>query len=214
MNLKLSMHKSIKAQPSNVQTRNGEKGSEVLEFALVTIVILPLLLGVVVIGLTLGRSVQVAQIGRDAGSMFVRGIDFSQTGNQDILVRLNQGLGMTRTGGSGVVILSKITFIPASACAALNPCNSNQYVVAERLVVGNPSLRSSKFGPAGGVTVDTSGNVANYMTDANAVVFGFGSVLALSANEFAYVSEAYFPSPNFDMPGFQTGTGVYALAIF
>jgi len=191
-----------------------EKGTQVLEFALVTLIIVPFLLGVVVIGLNLGRSVQVAQIGRDAGSMFVRGIDFSQTGNQDTLVRLSQGLGMTRTGGNGVVILSKVTFIPASACTGLNPCNSNQYVVTQQIVVGNSSLRSSDFGPTGTVTRDTYGNVANYLTDANAVATNFSPVLTLNANEFAYVSETYFPSPQFDLPGYQTGTGVYARAIF
>ena len=196
------------------QAKNNEKGSQVLEFALVCLVIVPFLLGVVVIGLNLGRSVQVAQIGRDAGSMFVRGIDFSQTSNQDILVRLSQGLGMTRTAGTGVVILSKVTFISAAACGALSPCNSNQYVVAERLVIGNSALRSSNFGPAGAVTVDSYGSVANYMTDANAVATGFSSVMTLSSNEFAYVSETYFPSPSFDMPGFETGSGVYARAIF
>ena len=196
------------------KTKHGEKGSQVLEFALVTLVIIPFLLGVVVIGLNLGRSVQVAQIGRDAGSMYVRGVDFAQASNQDILVRLSQGLGMTRTAGTGVVILSKVSYIPAAACAGISPCNSNQYVVVERMVIGNSSLRTSNFGPAGTVTIDTYGNVANYMTDANAVATGFSPVLTLGANEFAYVSEAYFPSPSFDMPGFQTGTGVYARSIF
>ena len=194
--------------------KHSEKGSQVLEFALVTLVIVPFLLGVVVIGLNLGRSVQVAQIGRDAGSMYVRGVDFAQTANQDILVRLSQGLGMTRTAGTGVVILSKVGFITAAACTGISPCNSNQYVVVERMVVGNSSLRTSNFGPAGTVTIDAYGNVANYMTDANAVATGFSSVLTLSGNEFAYVSETYFPSPSFDMPGFQTGTGVYARSIF
>src|ERR1700687_4717074 len=157
------------------KAKNKEKGSQILEFALVTLVLVPFMLGVVVIGLNLGRSVQVAQIDRDAGSMFVRGVDFSQTGNQDILIRLSQGLGMTRTGGTGVVILSKITFIPAAACVGITPCNSDQYVVAQRIVVGNSALRSSSFGPAGSVTLNTYGNVANYMTDANAVATGFGS---------------------------------------
>ena len=146
--------------------------------------------------------------------MYVRGVDFAQPSNQDILVRLSQGLGMTRSAGTGVVILSKITYIPGAACAGISPCNSDQYVVVERLLVGNSSLRTSSFGPAGSVTIDSYGNVANYMTDANAVATGFSSVLTLSASEFAYVSETYFPSPSFDMPGFQTGSGVYARSIF
>jgi hypothetical protein len=62
--------------------------------------------------------------------------------------------------------------------------------------------------------MDTYGNVANYTTDANSVATAFSSVVTLNATEFAYVSETYFPSPNFDLPGFQTGTGVYARSIF
>lgn len=185
-----------------------------LEFALVITMLVPMLLGVVVIGLNLTRSVKVTQFCRDSGAMFVRGVDFSLGANQDLLIQLAQGMGMTRAGGTGVVILSKITFIPASACVGVSPCNSNQNVVTQRLVVGNASLLTSNFGPVGRVTTDAQGNVSNYMTDPNAVTTSFGSVIVLNGNEFAYVSEVYFPSPELDMPGFQTGTGVYSRSIF
>jgi Flp pilus assembly protein TadG len=194
--------------------RRNQRGTQVLEFALVVIGLVPLLLGVVVVGLNLNRSIQVAQLGRDAGSMYVRGVDFSQTANQGILVRLGQNLGLQTTGGNGVVILSRVTYISAAACTGITPCNSNQYVVTHRLVIGNSGLRSSDFGPAGSVTVDSYGNVANYMTDPNAVANNFSSIMTLNANEFAYISETYFPSPDYDMPGFQSGTGVYARSIF
>ena len=192
--------------------KTSQKGMQVLEFAIMMLAVVPLLLGVVVIGLSLGRAVQVAQIGRDAGSMYVRGVDFSQTANQQILVRLGGGLGMTTTGGNGVVILSQVTYIAPNGCTL--PCNSGQYVVAQRIVVGNSSLSTSRFGPAGSVALDSEGNVANYVTDSNAVATGFGSLLTVNAGEFAYVSEVYFPSPAFDFPGFSTGTGVYARAFY
>lgn len=185
---------------------------QVLEFAILMLAVTPLLLGVVVIGLSLGRSVQVAQIGRDAGSMYVRGVDFSQSANQQILVRLGGGLGMTANGGNGVVILSQVTYIASNGCTL--PCNAGQYVVVQRIIVGNSSLSTSRFGPAGGVTLDSEGNVANYMTDSNAIATGFGSLLTVNPGEFAYVSEVYFPSPQFDFPGFSTGTGVYARAFY
>ncbi len=50
------------------------------------------------------------------------------------------------------------------------------------------------------------------MTDPAAVVSGAPASLNLSANEFALVSEAYFPSV--DLAAFTNGGGVYAIAIF
>ena len=71
-----------------------------------------MLLGIVVVGIDLGRTDQVTEICRDADSMYVRGIDFSQSGNQQELVRLGQNMNLQVSGGDGLVTLSKITFIP------------------------------------------------------------------------------------------------------
>lgn len=194
-----------------VRSGFSERGNVVLEFALITLIYVPLLVGVVSIGLNLGRTVQVSQVARDTASMYVRGIDFSQTGNQDILVQLAQPLGMTRTGGTGVVILSKITYITAAACTGIPGCNSNQQVLVQRVTVGNAALESSNLRLAGAVTLDAQGNVANYMTDSAAVVTGLSPVLTLNGNEFAYIAEAFFPSSDLTSLG---GTGVYAVSVF
>ncbi len=190
----------------------GERGNAVIEFALVSLLYVPLLLGVVALGLNLGRSVQVAQVARDAASMYVRGIDFSQSGNQNILVQLAQPLGMTVNGGTGVVILSKITYLNNAICSGIPNCNVNQQVLVQRIVVGNSGLRSSNFAAAGAVTLDAQGNVFNYMTDSHAVVSGLSGKLTLNGNEFAYVAETYFPSA--DISTFTNGTGVYSVSIF
>ena len=60
-----------------------ESGNVVLEFALVAMPTVFLLMGVVVVGLNLGRAVEVGQICRDADSMYVRGVDFSTTAAQN-----------------------------------------------------------------------------------------------------------------------------------
>jgi hypothetical protein len=195
-----------------VRRKRGEAGQQVIEFALFTMVLVPLLLGTFVIGMNLARSILVAQIGRDAGSMYVRGVDFSETANQAVLVRLGQRLGMAVAGGKGVVILSKITFIPSGGCTM--PCNAGQYVITQRITIGNASVRSSSFPFAGAVSLNAHGDVANYVTDPNAVSSGFGSTLTLKPGEFVYVSEAYFPSPDLDLPGLWTGTGVYAATFY
>jgi hypothetical protein len=171
-------------------------------------------MGVTVIGLSLGRFVQAAQVCRDTASMYVRGVDFSKGGNKDILVRLAHGFGMTRNGGNGVIILSKVTWISDQQCleAELVPCNSNQHVITQRLVVGNQSLRQSKIGTPSVGLLDAIGQVNNYMQEGSAVaVFPFAQ---LGRGEFAYIAEAYFRSPNLDMAGFHPGTGVYVRAIF
>jgi hypothetical protein len=54
-------------QPS--PRRRRQRGNELIEFALVATLLLPLLFGTVVVGLNLGRSIQVTQVSRDTGHM-------------------------------------------------------------------------------------------------------------------------------------------------
>jgi hypothetical protein len=194
--------------------RRRQSGTELIEFSLSMILLFPIMMSVIILGLNLGRSVRVAQLCRDTDSMYARGVDFSATQNQDIVVRLNNGMGMTRSGGTGLVILSKVTYIPASACTGIPNCNSNQYVVVQRLTIGDSTLHSSQVGPTGAVTLDSHGNVANYMTDPNAVAAGFSSIMTLAANEFTYVTEAFFPSLDLTTIGAPTGGGVYSRSEF
>jgi hypothetical protein len=194
----------------NIRNRR-QRGSAVIEFALVAVLYVPLLVGVVVVGLNLGRNVQIAQFARDAGSMYSRGVDFSEAENKAFLVQM-QSFGMTVTGGSGVLILSKFAYIPASSCAGIRPCNSNQQVLLQRIIVGNPSIRSTSFPTGGSVTLDAHGNVADYMTDPNAIVSTLRPRITIADGEFAYTAEAFFSSP--DLASFVSNQGVLAVAVF
>jgi hypothetical protein len=172
---------------------------------------------VVVIGINLGRSVQVAQICRDAGSMYVRGVDFSQSGAKDLLARLGQSMNLqnSTTTSSGVVVLSKIQFVPTDP-ACTDSC-AGHYVLAQRNTIGNPTLTGfagSHFTPAGSVSYDSQGNVVNYTTNPNAYVDSFSSTLVLNANEVSYVSEAYFQTTDTNLQVWQTSPGIYAQAFF
>jgi Flp pilus assembly protein TadG len=102
-----------------------QRGSELIEFALVSALLFPLLFGTFVVGMNLGRSIQVSQVSRDAGHLYARSVDFSDPANQQVIVRLAQGLNMTVAGGNGVVILSTVTFIGQPQCdgAALSPAD-------------------------------------------------------------------------------------------
>jgi len=194
--------------------RKRQSGTEFIEFALSMLFLFPIMLWMIILGLSLGRSVRVAQLARDTGSMYARGVDFSATANQDIVVRLNNGMGMTRTGGTGVVVLSKVAYIPASSCTGIPSCNSNKYVVVQRLTIGDTSLYTSQVGPAGSVTLDSHGNVANSMTDPNAVSPNFSTIVTLAANEFAYVTETFFPSIDLTALGAPSGSGVVSRSVF
>src|SRR5579872_7100144 len=122
----------------NKATRKNQRGTSILEFALFVWPTLLMLMGVVVIGNELGRAVQAGQVCRDAGSMFVRGVDFSLSGNQAELARIGQDLGLTVPGtGAGAVLLSKVTYIGSGTCTT--PCNSGQYVLVQRISVGDAS---------------------------------------------------------------------------
>lgn len=199
--------------------QKAQKGNTVVEFALVSTFLVPLLLGTFVVGMNLTRSIQATQITRDAGHMYAMGIDFSQNANKDVLVRLAIGMNMTRTGGTGVIILSKIMKVYQSDCDAASltsvQCtNLNQNVVTNRLVIGNSATRASDFGTPNASLIDSQGNVSNYLRDTSARANNFSSVLALNAGEIAFLSEAYFASLDLDFQSYQTGTGIYARSIF
>jgi hypothetical protein len=194
--------------------RKRQSGTAFIEFGLCSLILFPLMMGVVILGLNLGRSIQVAQVCRDAGSMYVRGIDFSQAANKNVLVRLANGMGMTAAGGTGEVILSKVQFISAAACTGIPTCNSNKYVVVQRLTIGSTSVTTSRLGPAGSVSTDSLGNVTNFMTDPNAVSSNFASILTLATNEIAFVAEASFLSPDLSAIGGSASTGVYSRSVY
>jgi hypothetical protein len=198
--------------------RHRQRGNELIEFALVAAFLLPLLFGTVVVGLNLSRSIQVTQVSRDAGHMYSRGVDFSDTAHQAVIERLAQGLNIHPTGGAGVVILSTIEYIGTSQCAAAGlsagQCaNLNYPVFINRIVMGNAGARASSFGTPSSELIGSKGNISNYLTNTSTRANGFNSVLALQAGEQAYVSEVYVPSSDFRLPGYQT-TGVYCRTVF
>lgn len=181
--------------------------------------LIPLLLGTVNVGMNLSRSIQVTQVSRDAGHMYVRFVDFSLDGNKDIIVRLAQGMNMTRDGGNGKVTLSQVMFIGDLECEAggLDPnnCpNNGQPVIVHRIVIGNDSIHTGAVGNPNPALIQSNGDVDNYLTDSSAVSTTFNNILQLQPGEVAYVSEGFFAAPEFDFPGFFEGSSAYARTIF
>lgn len=198
-----------------------EKGNAIVEFALVVTFLLLLIMGTFSIGMTLTKSVQAGVVARDAGAMFMRYVDFTLSANKDILVRLANGMGMTASGGNGVVIMTQVMKIGATECSngglSTSACtNFGETVVIKRMVVGNTSLYTTTFGNPPSSIINTDGTISinNYLTQTSTRASGFSSVLALNNGEFAFVSEAYFKTPEIDMPGYRNNTYVYQRNIF
>lgn len=203
------------------RTARRRRGSVLIEFALAFALLLPLLVWMIVFGMDLHRFMQTGQVSRDAGHMFARGVDFSLPGNQDVLVRLAAGLNMTRTGGSGVVILSRVLKVGEQDCVdggiSVGSCgNLGQAVFLQRIVVGNAGLRPSRIGspPAALLRPDGTLNASDYLTNSGARTSGFDAILNLSAGETAYVAEAWFESPVKDFPTLNNRGPIYARTIF
>ena len=198
-----------------------ESGNAIVEFALVATFLVSLLMGTFSIGMTLTRSVQAGVVSRDAGAMFMRYVDFTLTANKDILVRLANGMGMTTNGGTGVVIMTQLTKIGNAQCTAggLSPAscpNNGRNVVVKRVTVGNNTIFTTSFGNPSAAIIQSDGTITatNYLNDASVRADAFSSVMTLNDGEFAYISEAYFQTPQINLPGYRDATYVYQKNIF
>ena len=204
--------------PVPASTRPRQLGNAILEFALVINLLFLLLLGALDVGMSLGESIQVMQISRDAGHMYARHVDFTLPANQDLIVRLAADLGMSRHGGTGKVILSTVLFVGEPECLAggLPPplCpNYNHPVILQRVVIGNPSLPPSRIGEPNPALLDSNGNVTAYLTEPTARATDL-ELLQLQPGELAYVSEAVFSSTPFSWSLFSDVRHIYTRTIF
>ena len=201
--------------------RANQAGNTLVEFALVSIAIVPFLFGLVAVGISLGRGVEAAQVTRDVGHMYGLGTDFSTSPAQAMVAKLAEDFDLSPTSGTAVLILSRIqTVFPAECAAVSATCvNANLPVFSQRIVLGNSSLRTSAFGTPPSNFVAANGNIAplDYMQQASLVAAGFETLLPQATGEQAWVVEGFFKQPdlNFLRPGFEgTNNGTYILVIF
>lgn len=223
----------------NTRNRSKQRGSTIVEFAIVTPCLVMMFFGSVSLGIMLGRYVQVVQVARDIAHMYSDGVDFSQPTPRSIVTqKLAQGTGITDTGGNGVFILSKIeTVYPADCTAnAVAPCTNGSPtplpVFTQRIVIGDVTARVSDFGTPTGM--DASGNIApaTYMQTASLRAPAFETALdnavqratgtaptppAQAQGDLAYVVEVFIKYPDLGFLGWYTGGtagGAYARFIF
>jgi len=213
----------------------SQHGGAAIEFAMVTLVLIPMLLGTIGLGLSMHNQLGTVQLARDAGHMYARGnVDFTLLGNQQILSQIAGSLNLSTTLGSGnsAVVLSSVRYIDLAACTldgkvnkttglAQGCTNEGSWVFSARIVVGNNSLFSSHIGNPPSSIITANGSIAlnDQVTNANDVasLTGFNpwnstTDTGVPSGQVIYVSEAM--AKGFQMPPFSAGTDTYAKICF
>ena len=196
------VHRLVESETRRQPSR-AERGSTMLELALILSLGLTMLLGVTGVGVRMGGTLYGTQLTRDVGHMYALGTDFSQPGAVAIAQALSTNFSLT-SNGSGVLILSQIVQVYQADCTAagLQSCpNLNQPVFIQRVVLGNSSLRSSAYGTPPANYVGANGNIllTNAYQQAQLIASGFGSVMSLADGQVAYLTEGYFSMPQLDL---------------
>jgi hypothetical protein len=198
--------------------RSNQKGNAYIEFVLVAaFFFVPLILGMITLGIAVIRNFQVNELTRDVGHMMAKGVDFSQQANQNLVVNdLANGLSLVANNGNvtgsgsgnGVLVLSVFESV-SSSC---NCANGGHIVVVNRIVIGNNTLYTTPFGsPA---SISATGIVANYTTDTGAQADNVSSVISIPAGGLAYMAEGDFAFKDLGVVGFITNLGAFNRAVF
>ncbi len=207
----------------------SSRGGAYVEFVLIgAFFLVPLILGLISIGFTLSRSLQAAQLTRDVGRMFVRGVDFAEQANQELLTGspsrpnlppLAAGLGMVAnsnnatggTAGNGVLIFSIFTRMP-STCGC---SNAGRVVLTRRIVAGNRNLFTSTYGvPTADLVNSQTGAIRDYGNQVAARADNFSSIVNLASGELAYMVESRFNFPDLALQGVFDNPGLSWRVVF
>jgi hypothetical protein len=199
----------------------GSRGQVMIEFAFTLLLSVPLILGILAIGIRYVRELKITQISRDLANMYARGVDFNASGAANIVQRLGPGFDFS-SSGNGVAILSKVRKVTSAECTAngvaLGGCNANQAVFEQQIVFGNSAVRPSNFGTPTGLASDKTTTEPHQRTVAANVARGFLIYLDLHGDpltrEHAYMVEVIVNTGDLDIPGFMTQTQAYSRNIF
>jgi len=207
------------------RSRGRQKGVAIVEFTLSFVVLIPLLLGVFVFGFRLIRSLQMQQVVRDLAHMYIRGINFRNSGPISNAQTMAQSFDLT-AGGQSLIILSTMRIVTQADCDAANPTkpvgthctNLNAPAFVEQLTIGNTGLSISGYTAAssfGTPPVQADKTVlASDMANTASAASKLGTSMTLKPGEFAYVCEMITATPSLNIPGFSGSPQVYARAIF
>jgi hypothetical protein len=198
----------------------------------ISLILVPLLLGVTVYGFNLIRILQANQINRDAGHMFARGVDLSgdATGvpNQFVLTQMAPALKDTSIHGNAVLILSAVEHVGDLTCPT--GCTNKGFdVFTQQIVIGNKALHASIFGTVQTASFrkdsktgkpDGTGVVGDPLMDGKVVTTNVKNYITLTdvsdvanGGYVCYIAETYFSSA-LSIPGFPSPAIISARAFF
>jgi hypothetical protein len=171
------------------QQRRRQRGQEIIEFAFVALLFVPMFLGMFVTGMNLIISIQANNTVRNLGNMYIHGADFSSYPYQQLAQRMGTGLNLqmpsfsgnlqsnTGSAGNGIIRITEVMYVgkttdPNCVAVGAGSCtNHDSFVFIQRIVFGNSSLATphpSSMGDPTGATISMQGSVSNYVTDATA----------------------------------------------
>lgn len=198
------MPQTMRYLPRGKRTTRSRRGSALVEFAISFPFLSLLTIGTFAVGVTIDRYLTVAQLVRDGGNMYARGVDFSADQNKQLLLMAASGMGMTTTGGNGVLYLSTVVEGDSGA-------NRGVPVIAHRIVIGDSSFAASSAGMP--TTVQANGDVSNANTD-SAARAQLPTGLTVTGNERIFVAEVFHKPVGIQFPGFFAPTRIYSRAFF
>jgi hypothetical protein len=188
--------------------RKNQRGSFLMEFAFVAPAMLLMSAGAFEIGFSMVRATQSFTLCRNANVLRVGNVDLSQTQNQQLLMRGSTGLSMTLPNswspdpnGKGVIIMTKVYLVGPVECAqginnwdgTAGTCpNYNQYVISNRVVIGNGTRWTSLSGTPGD-TPASNGDLtpAQICTNPANIAANFPAFLTLNPDKYTFMSEIF-----------------------
>jgi len=217
--------------------RKRQRGTEIIEFAALSVFLVPTFLWMFVNSMNIIRMIEANQVTRDIGNLYIHGVDFTSYEAQGVAQKLSQGFGLQignsfagnsatndGNGGNAFVIVAELMYIGTGSCSALpnnTTCtNQNKYVFLQYIDFGNKSLQmnGSTVHSALGSTsaaLNSNGLVQNYLTDANAVASTASTLFQtqLTDGQVAYVAETFFSSPDLNFSAYPAG-GIHTVQFF
>jgi hypothetical protein len=204
--------------------KRRQKGSFLIEMAICSWVLIYMLVGSFQMGMMLIRAIQAGEVCRNANVLEVRGIDLSQSTNQQLLLRTGASLGINTAGawtpsstGTGLIVLSQIYDVGPLKCSSgianypTATCpNIGQYVISMRINIGN----STTYGPSILGNPSSTAQTNGFLTDANICSVAGNvasstatSLVTLTEDQYTWVAEVFADSKNFNIfPWFQAPT--------
>ena len=165
--------------------RKTQGGQEIVEFAFVALMFIPLIMGMFTTGMNLIASIQANNLVRSLANLSIHGADFSTYPYQQLAQKMSTGLGVQfpafsgntasnlGTSGSAIIRISQIMYVGSNtdpncvAVGASNCNNRNSFVFTQRVVFGSSTVATahpSFVGDPTGATISNQGNVSNPVT--------------------------------------------------